>query len=51
MFMSWIRAFGSIVGRKEDVYIHRELIHELRINYELHKENKQFYEFISIHCI
>jgi len=51
MLMSWIRAFGSILGRKEDVYVHWGLIHELCISYELYKENNQFHEFISIHFI
>jgi len=51
MFMSWIGTFGSIVGRKEDAYVHWELIHELCISYELYKEINQFHEFINIHCI
>ena len=39
MFMSWIQAFGSIVERKADVYVHRELIHELRTTCEVYTEN------------
>ena len=51
MFMSWIGAFGSIMGRKEDMYVLWELIHKLRTSYKLCTENNEFYEFISIHCI
>jgi len=49
--MSWIGAFALIVGRKANVHVHLELIHELRTTYELYIENNRFYEFISIPCI
>jgi len=48
MFMSYIGAFCSIVGRKEDVYVHWKLIHELCICYGLYRENVKFYELIDI---
>jgi len=48
MFISYIRAFSSIMGRKQDVYVHWKLIYELCICYGLYEENVKFYELIDI---
>jgi len=49
MFMCCIRAFDSIVGRKEAKYVIWKLIYELRMCYELYKVNIEFYGLISIY--
>jgi len=48
MFMNCIGAFGSNVGRKEDVQVIWELIYELCICYALCREDAKSYELIGI---
>jgi len=49
--MNCIRTFDSIVGRKEDENVIRELTYELCISYGLYKENTKSNELVGVDCV
>jgi len=51
MLINSFRAFGSIMGRKEDENVIWEFIYELCINYRLYKENTKSNVLLNIYCM